>query len=454
LVAIPESKLKSPPLAPSEFDALMEPSGPFEQKPALAVATSGGADSMALTLLAHDWVQKRQGHMVALTIDHGLRPESAQEALTVHGWCKKRGIEHYILTVRDSGFGIQGGIQEAAREARYRLLTSWCKDHCILHLLTAHHLGDQAETLFFRLARGSGIDGLACMPVVSHRHGIRLLRPLLSIPKSRLEATAQYFGQTWVEDPTNKKLHYTRNRIRNFMDKYRAPVALMEQAAYLAERFGNIRNLLEKNLASGLTTSVSIFPEGYGVIHPEPLMKLPPDYALRALSNLACTLNGDDYRPRTEKLQRLYEEMAAGSIKNRRTFSGLLFIHQPNKNRFLVCREPKAMEGSLLLPPGMPAFWDRRFHVAWTGDRGAHEMLCVRALGADGIRMLKKALPKTPEKPVMTALPSFWRLEELVAVPHINYRNPAYGHVECKARFRPAKTLADLAFSAMNTRQH
>ena len=140
---------------------------------------------MALTLLAHDWAKARSGRITALTVDHGLRAEAAQEAATLKQWCETLGIAHCVLRIQDSGFKIQGKIQEAAREARYGLLTDYCRQHRILHLLTAHQREDQTETFFFRLARGSGLMGLACMANISQRDGIRLLRPLLSMPKAQ-----------------------------------------------------------------------------------------------------------------------------------------------------------------------------------------------------------------------------------------------------------------------------
>lgn len=399
---------------------------------------------MALLLLAHRWVQKQQGRLVALTVDHGLRPESADEARQVAAWCKKLAIEHHILSVQDSGFRIQGGIQEAARNARYQLLTGWCKNHSILHLLVAHHQNDQAETLFFRLARGSFIDGLGCMPPVSHRHGIRILRPLLSISKAELKTFLESEGQPWIEDPTNQKLHYTRNRIRDFMDKSGSSSSLSARSSEVAKSLGVARNILENSKVSYSTKSISLFPEGYGIIHFGYFSELPPEISLRLLSALIITLSGETTPPRSEQLERLYKEIMAEKI-TRRTFAGLLFIHQPAKHQLLVCREPKAIAKTIVLSAGKTVCWDRRFEVFCTGKN-----ITVRALGRDGLKILGKKTPKRPEKAVLSVLPSFWRLEELLAVPHIGYTHPDYPQVACSARFRPAKALAAHAFFGMN----
>ncbi|MGE0725158.1 MAG: tRNA lysidine(34) synthetase TilS, partial [Alphaproteobacteria bacterium] len=133
--------------------------GPWERSPRLAVAVSGGPDSLALTLLADGWARARGGAVLALTVDHGLRPEAAAEAATVAAWLGARGIAH--ATLEWSGPRPMAAIQAAARAARLDLLAAACREAGILHLLLAHHRQDQAETASLRGARGSGTDGRA-----------------------------------------------------------------------------------------------------------------------------------------------------------------------------------------------------------------------------------------------------------------------------------------------------
>jgi len=153
------------PLDASGFARLMASLGPFESAPRIAVAVSGGADSLALALLAADWAAAQGGKAVALTVDHGLRPEAAAEARQVRRWLADCGISHFILAWRGPRSGAD--VQAAARAARYRLMGEWCARRGILHLLLAHHRDDQAETVLLRLARGSGLEGLAAMAPVS-----------------------------------------------------------------------------------------------------------------------------------------------------------------------------------------------------------------------------------------------------------------------------------------------
>ena len=128
-----------------DFEKALASLGPFENNPTIAIAVSGGCDSMCLTLLLNDWTVANDGKLIALTVDHGLRSESATEAHQVSDWLSQRSIEHHILTW--SGKKPTSGIQEAARKARYSLLEDWCLQHKVLHLFVAHNADDQAETI-------------------------------------------------------------------------------------------------------------------------------------------------------------------------------------------------------------------------------------------------------------------------------------------------------------------
>src|SRR5438445_7778340 len=139
----------------------MAPFGPFEASPVVAVAVSGGRDSLALALLAQDWTRARGGSVIGLVVDHGLRAEAAAEAAATLCVLSQQGIDGAIL--HWSGVKPSSGLQEAARVARYRLLRDECRRRGILHLLLGHHADDQAETVAMRAARRSGPDGLAGM---------------------------------------------------------------------------------------------------------------------------------------------------------------------------------------------------------------------------------------------------------------------------------------------------
>ena len=199
------------PLSSAEFSALMAPLGPFEPAPHVAVAVSGGADSLSLALLLRDWAAEQGGRVTALVVDHGLRPGSAAEARRVRRQLTGLGLAAKCLTW--PGPAPQSNRQALARAARYRLMADWCRRQSVLHLALAHHLDDQAETLLLRLGRGSGLDGLAAMPPLRELPEVRLLRPLLPVPKARLVAGLRTAGLTWVEDPSNRDPSHARVRL-------------------------------------------------------------------------------------------------------------------------------------------------------------------------------------------------------------------------------------------------
>ena len=163
----------------------------WKSAPAIVLAVSGGPDSIALMWLAARWRRalKRGPRLIAVTVDHGLRPEAAREAREVKRLARTLELPH--RTLRWTGTKPKTGLPAAAREARYRLLAQAARASGATHILTAHTRDDQAETLLMRMLRGSGIAGLAAMARETDRGGVRLARPLLDVSKSQLIATLE-----------------------------------------------------------------------------------------------------------------------------------------------------------------------------------------------------------------------------------------------------------------------
>ena len=181
---------------------------------ALVLAVSGGPDSTALLYLAARWRAglKTGPKLIAVTIDHGLRKESASEAKAVARLCRKLDVSH--RTLRWSGAKPKTGLQDAARRARYDLLAKEAARHGARHVLTAHTLDDQAETILFRLSRGSGLSGLSAMARESELYGVTVVRPLLDVAKARLIATLAKARIPFADDPSNRDPRFTRPRWR------------------------------------------------------------------------------------------------------------------------------------------------------------------------------------------------------------------------------------------------
>jgi tRNA(Ile)-lysidine synthase len=177
----------------------------------LLLAVSGGPDSVALMLLAARRPDRGRDFAVA-TVDHGLRPASRDEANQVAGWARALGFEHHLLEW--TGPKPSTRIQERARAARYALLADCARKIGAQGVVTAHHADDQAETILFRLTRGSGVAGLAGMAPVGRLDDLALLRPLLGWTKSELIGVCEAAGHLYISDPSNKNEAYARVRLR------------------------------------------------------------------------------------------------------------------------------------------------------------------------------------------------------------------------------------------------
>ncbi|HLZ04038.1 MAG TPA: tRNA lysidine(34) synthetase TilS [Bradyrhizobium sp.] len=217
----------------------------WRNAPALVLAVSGGPDSVALMWLFARWRRalSRGPHLIAVTVDHGLRTESAREARDVKRLARSLEIEH--RTMKWTGAKPKNGIPAAARAARYRLLADAAKSAGATHILTAHTSDDQAETVLMRLFRGSGIAGLSAMARESMRDGVVLARPLLSVPKSRLVATLGKAGIAYADDPTNRDLAFARPRLRALLPMLAAEGGDARGLARLAARLGRANEAVE-----------------------------------------------------------------------------------------------------------------------------------------------------------------------------------------------------------------
>lgn len=273
----------SDPVSRAEFARAMAALGGFEPAPAVAVGLSGGGDSMALALLLRHWVAERGGSLLALTVDHGLRAESADEAAAVGKAMERLGVPHRIL--RWEGEKPSAGLQAAARAARHRLLAEACGEAGILHLALAHHRDDQAETVLLRLARGSGIDGLAGMAAVRADGAVRVIRPLLGFSHERLLATCRAEGVDWIEDPSNRNPRFARARLRAAVDLLGGEGLDSTRLGEVARRAGRARAALEQATAGLLAETATIHPEGWITLALAPLLAAPAEIALRALAD-------------------------------------------------------------------------------------------------------------------------------------------------------------------------
>ena len=403
------------------FAGAMDRLGPFERAPRIAVAVSGGADSLALLLLAADWAQARGGSVLALTVDHCLRPEAAAEARQVAAWAAARRIDHRVLTLPTPPNG-SGGAQAAARAARYQALAAACGEAEILHLLLGHHRDDQAETLLLRLHRGSGPSGLSGMAPGHYQADLRLLRPLLGVRKAALLAECRAAGLVPLDDPSNAKTDFTRVRLRQAMaaapDLF-PPVRLAETA----DRMAVVRAAADRAADRWLTRAVTVLPPGLIHFPIAALTGADPETLRAALGRLAAFAGGSLYPPRGEALAGLAARLREGEVL---TLGGLLWF--PRRGTVWVGREAAAQAPARDLPPGrVSPRWDGRFR-AIAPSAGWQ----IAALGAErGARLRRTPGFRRPETrlaadlarapaAILAGIAVFQRLDGPALVPHLS----------------------------------
>lgn len=378
----------------------MHPLGPFGPAPRLAVAVSGGADSLALALLAEHWVRARHGALLALVVDHGLRAASGAEARLTLQRLAALGIAARCLTLA----GLRPAAA-AARRARYAALEAACGEAGIVHLLLGHHAGDQAETLLLRRAAGSGPRGLAAMAAVREETTLALLRPLLAVPPGRLRATLRTRGLAWVEDPTNQDLRHTRARLRAERADPAGDGPDTARLLQVARAYGAARRRREAAVADELAARVSLYPEGFAWLSPGPLL---PD----TLAALLRALGGAPYAPAQASLAALARAPRAATLGGVRLLPAGRF-----GDGWLLLREAAAMQAPV---PARPCVrWDGRFCLGAAARPPAGAML--GALGARRLPLADRAGQRRLPAAVRATLPALFCDGALLAVPHLCY---------------------------------
>ena len=311
--------------------------GPWSADRRVAVAVSGGADSLCLAWLASRW-----GRPVGLIVDHGLRDESALEAALARERLAGFGVPGSVLTLRVS----KGpGVAARARSARYAALTEAAAAMGLCDILLGHHAGDQAETVLMREGRASGRAGLSGMAAIVEGRLVRLVRPLLATPPQCLRATLRAENMSWIEDPSNTDLSATRTRLRATLEN----AILAAQVMARADAAGPARAGAERHAAAVLARRATVFPEGYAVLTPGPI-----DPGI--LAGLVRALAGARYPARGRTLARVAADPRPGTLGGIRVMLAGRF--GPG---LLLVREAQAMRPNIAASHG--ALWDGRFRL-------------------------------------------------------------------------------------------
>ena len=303
----------------------------LQSLPVLVLAVSGGPDSTALMVLAARWRDslKTKPKLIAVTVDHGLRKESKAEAAAVARLARELDIAH--RTWRWTGRKPKTGLQEAARLTRYRLLGRAARKAGGTHILTAHTLDDQSETVLIRMSRGSGLSGLGAMQRISvapQNEELFVVRPFLEIPKARLTATLNAAGILYADDPSNRDPRFTRARLRGLMHLLAEEGLDAPQLARLAHRLKRADVAIEKAVERAVTELFVELPGAPAIaIESRRFADLPAEVALRLLGRAVARV-GDEGPVELGKLEALKTALdeARNCPKNRfrRTLAGAI----------------------------------------------------------------------------------------------------------------------------------
>lgn len=325
----------------------MDRLGPFEPDPVVAVAVSGGADSLAAAVLTDGWVRGRGGRCVAMVVDHGLRPESAEEQRLTQRRLDALGIESIGLAL--SGLVRGPGLAARARDARHGVLEQACAARGILHLVFGHHAADQAETVVMRMLAHSGPAGLAGMAALTEAHAVRRLRPLLSVAPGRLRAFLRRADMAWVEDPSNADPTQQRARIRALRGDPDGTGKASRAYGQSSAARGLARAAAEAEAAVALARHVVIHPFGYAVQDGAPMPAL-------AWAGLLAMIGGAARLPALAQVEPLAARPRPA------TLAGVQIRPAGRLGAgWLLVREARAMAPPVAAGPG--AIWDRRFRL-------------------------------------------------------------------------------------------
>ncbi|SEQ12643.1 tRNA(Ile)-lysidine synthase [Devosia sp. YR412] len=349
---------------PTELQALF---AAVADEPAIALAVSGGADSLALLLLVHRWAVSLANppQIYIYSVDHGLRPEAAGEVAMVLEAAKALGLSARGLAW--TGPKPVSGVQEAARLARYRLMASAMAEDGATVLLTAHHRQDQAETVLMRMAHGSGLEGLKGMSAVSDIHGVTVHRPLLGVDPSALREIVLAAGLVPAEDPSNNDPHYERVRWRQAMPALAALGLDAAALAQFAERAADADAAIAQ-MADGCFAEI-VRLDGFGAARIElaPFVGLSPAISTRLLGRVLNIVGGRQKPRALGQVERLRQSIASGDLAKATTVLGCVI--RLKDGAIAIAREPgRSLPPDAILLPHGTLVWDERFRIVNGSD--------------------------------------------------------------------------------------
>ena len=375
---------------------------PHGKPPVFGLAVSGGSDSLAMLHLMAEVAHQMACKVQAITIDHGLRAEAAEEAAYVGRICAGLGVAH--STVRWEHAEIFGNLMDQARRARYALIADWARAHGIGHVAVAHTMDDQAETVLMGLARAAGIDGLSGMRNAWREGGIAFTRPFLDVSRADLQSYLVRKRIAWIDDPSNTNGRYQRIKARRALAAL-APVGITaERLARVASNLDFARSALTSYTATIATDLVAenagglqIRREQYSVQSFE-VKRRVLIAALRWISSAA-------YAPRADAVRNVEWAIETGKDS---TLCGCRI--RVKADTIAITREPPAVASTICHTNQL---WDKRWRIDGPHAPG----LTLRALGAEGLRLCKNWRDTGIWRDGLLVSPAVWRGDALISAP-------------------------------------
>lgn len=379
----------------------------------LVLAVSGGPDSTALMWLVARW--RGRPPVLAVSVDHGLRPESAAEADLAAANAERLGLPSRVM--RAQARAASGNLQDWARRQRYALLTAAALAAKCDTIVTAHHLDDQAETFLLRLARGSGVYGLAAMSKVAQAGGLRIAHPLLDVPGATLRAIAAGSGFPLVADPSNADRRFDRVRMRGLMPALADVGLTAPRLAGTAAAMRRAASALDHYAQALIRAHFHADPAGAVAGHAAALREAPEEVGLRVLALILKAVGGADVTPPLDGLLGLRAAIAGGGggdpgVRLKRTLHGAV-VSLAGKELRVMREWGRKGPSSLGVRAGEPAIWDARFKIAVPASSPGRSDLSVGPLG----RATRRLRSRDFGAATLRLLPGLFAGAALAAVP-------------------------------------
>lgn len=371
---------------------------PVQGEQQLALAVSGGVDSLSLMLLVARWTAQHDNppQIVVFTVNHGLRKAAKTETEFVASLASELGFEAHILKgeIKDP----ESRLQEKARELRYQLIGEAMDQQGITCLLTGHHSDDQAETVLMRLAKGSGVSGLGGMARISVRQGLFVFRPFLEVRRTELEEFIARQDANAVDDPSNQNKKFERVRWRQFMPQLNEvglSSEMIGMSAMRLRRADQALNALTERIYDELFV---IDPFGCLFFDLADLNKQPAEIAIRLLARALDDAGGEGQMPTLLQVEALFEHFQSGVFAFKGLTLGGCGIKVKDGIGQIYREAGRLSDAAITVQPGHSTRWDNRFQIIAAPDLTSP--LCVVPAIEITRNLLENMLPGLPYVPM------------------------------------------------------